>query len=92
MNHCTTARWWFWVENLEEILVCTGEPLLDGTLCPEPESNQRHEDFQSSALPTELSGLIAFATKVILHEEMKGVKFFVKTKNLNKMENLNFPK
>ena len=26
------------------------------TKCPEPESNQRHEDFQSSALPTELSG------------------------------------
>ena len=26
--------------------------------CPEPESNQRHEDFQSSALPTELSGQI----------------------------------
>ena len=26
--------------------------------CPEPESNQRHEDFQSSALPTELSGLV----------------------------------
>ena len=25
--------------------------------CPEPESNQWHEDFQSSALPTELSGL-----------------------------------
>ena len=24
--------------------------------CPEPESNQRHEDFQSSALPTELTG------------------------------------
>ena len=24
--------------------------------CLEPESNQRHEDFQSSALPTELSG------------------------------------
>ena len=31
--------------------------LLQGK-CPEPESNQRHEDFQSSALPTELSGLI----------------------------------
>ena len=29
--------------------------LLQGK-CPEPESNQRHEDFQSSALPTELSG------------------------------------
>ena len=29
--------------------------------CPEPESNQRHEDFQSSALPTELSGRIAGA-------------------------------
>ena len=25
-------------------------------LCPETESNRRHEDFQSSALPTELSG------------------------------------
>ena len=25
--------------------------------CPEVESNRRHEDFQSSALPTELSGL-----------------------------------
>ena len=25
--------------------------------CLEPESNQRHEDFQSSALPTELSRL-----------------------------------
>jgi hypothetical protein len=24
--------------------------------CPEPESNQRHADFQSAALPTELSG------------------------------------
>ena len=28
----------------------------DNKKCPEPESNQRHEDFQSSALPTELSG------------------------------------
>ena len=26
--------------------------------CPKLESNQRHEDFQSSALPTELSGRI----------------------------------
>ncbi len=26
--------------------------------CPEAESNHRHEDFQSSALPTELSGHI----------------------------------
>ena len=25
--------------------------------CPETELNRRHEDFQSSALPTELSGL-----------------------------------
>ena len=24
--------------------------------CPESESNQRHADFQSAALPTELSG------------------------------------
>ena len=28
--------------------------------CPEPESNQRHGDFQSPALPTELSGQIFF--------------------------------
>ena len=28
--------------------------------CPEPESNQRHGDFQSPALPTELSGRIFF--------------------------------
>ena len=25
--------------------------------CPVPESNQGHEDFQSTALPTELTGL-----------------------------------
>ena len=30
--------------------------------CPEAESNHRHEDFQSSALPTELSGHINFFT------------------------------
>ena len=35
-------------------------PLLRGFCiwCPEAESNHRHEDFQSSALPTELSGQI----------------------------------
>ena len=41
------------------------EPILDlfiykvfvkNKWCPEPESNQRHVDFQSTALPTELSG------------------------------------
>ena len=38
------------------------EVFFDIKDCPEPESNQRHEDFQSSALPTELSGhLIAGA-------------------------------
>ena len=36
----------------------TTEPLPHIKLgCLEPESNQRHEDFQSSALPTELSRL-----------------------------------
>ena len=30
--------------------------------CPEAESNHRHEDFQSSALPTELSGHIYILT------------------------------
>ncbi|MDI3537297.1 MAG: hypothetical protein PWP30_1779 [Eubacteriaceae bacterium] len=33
----------------------TTEPLPQ-RWCPEAESNHRHEDFQSSALPTELSG------------------------------------
>ena len=33
--------------------------------CPEAESNHRHEDFQSSALPTELSGLKEGAIKAI---------------------------
>ena len=28
--------------------------------CPVPESNQRHEDFQSSALPTELTGQLIY--------------------------------
>jgi hypothetical protein len=31
-------------------------PAYGEMLCPGPESNQRHEDFQSSALPTELPG------------------------------------
>ena len=39
----------------------TTEPLPQTIIrwCPEAESNHRHEDFQSSALPTELSGHIA---------------------------------
>ena len=45
--------------------------------CPEPESNQRHKDFQSFALPTELSGHVAFTTKYILHE----LPLFVKKNN-----------
>ena len=32
------------------------EPYRFHSKCPEPESNQRHRDFQSLALPTELSG------------------------------------
>ena len=31
--------------------------------CPKSESNQRHEDFQSSALPTELSGHLPIRNK-----------------------------
>ena len=31
---------------------------------PETESNRRHEDFQSSALPTELSGQMLMKIKV----------------------------
>ena len=41
-----------------EVLQTSALPLGYAAIywCPEPESNQRHEDFQSSALPTELSG------------------------------------
>ena len=34
-------------------------PLNYTRICPVPESNQRHTDFQSVALPTELTGLAA---------------------------------
>ena len=38
------------------LTTCKSGSLLDRDKCPVPESNQRHEDFQSSALPTELTG------------------------------------
>jgi hypothetical protein len=34
--------------------------------CPEPELNQRHADFQSAALPTELSGHLSRVYKQAL--------------------------
>ena len=42
----------------DELCPHTGR-LCDARWCPEPESNQRHVDFQSTALPTELSGQVA---------------------------------
>ena len=39
----------------------------DNKKCPEPESNQRHEDFQSSALPTELSGHLDFLLETFVN-------------------------
>ena len=45
--------------------------------CPVPESNQRHEDFQSSALPTELTGQFLTA-KLIIHKILPIVKRFFK--------------
>ena len=44
----------------------TTEPLPHW--CPEPESNQRHADFQSAALPTELSGQGCLTTFVYITE------------------------
>ena len=32
--------------------------IILSTWCPGADSNHRHEDFQSSALPTELPGLL----------------------------------
>ena len=44
---------------------------LKNDWCPEAESNHRHEDFQSSALPTELSGQILISANVVLFEEAR---------------------
>ena len=38
------------------LLTTQGTPPQILNLVPEAESNHRHEDFQSTALPTELSG------------------------------------
>ena len=35
-------------------------------MCPRPESNQRHADFQSAALPTELPGHAGLALMGIM--------------------------
>ena len=40
--------------------------------CPEPESNQRHMDFQSIALPTELSGQMQY----VYHMGNTTIEFF----------------
>ena len=44
--------------------------------CSEPESNQRHEDFQSSALPTELSERIFTLQKLLYHTILNYQAFF----------------
>ena len=54
--------------------------------CPETESNRRHEDFQSSALPTELSGQSIYlltqchlvTTKYIIKHKFLNVNTFLK--------------
>jgi hypothetical protein len=48
--------------------------------CPEPESNQRHVDFQSTALPTELSGRNRINFIVEAAEGVKG-KFLLFSEN-----------
>ena len=42
-----------------------------GIWCPDPESNQGHEDFQSTALPTELSGRVVLAVAVATLQEAR---------------------
>ncbi len=43
---------------MHENIVCVNKNILKKSWCPESESNQRHRDFQSLALPTELSGQV----------------------------------
>ncbi len=45
------------------------------TTCPEPGSNQRHKDFQSFALPTELSGHIPYFGRTDPHVSRCGALF-----------------
>ena len=40
-----------------KIIVCTSTYYLNVPKCQDPDLNWRHEDFQSTALPTELSRL-----------------------------------
>ena len=58
----------------------TTEPLPHFFWCPEAESNHRHGDFQSPALPTELSGLnITF----IVYAKLKFLSNFFKIFKIN---------
>lgn len=45
--------------------------------CPVAESNHGHEDFQSSALPTELTGHIAIFEQLLPEREKTRIKAFV---------------
>ena len=51
---------------------CIIKPLFsfEKLWCPDPESNQGHEDFQSSALPTELSGHMQYI-KLVGHQGLE---------------------
>ncbi len=58
----------------------TTEPLPQLFWCPEAESNHRHGDFQSPALPTELSGLnITF----IVYAKLKFLSNFFRIFKIN---------
>ena len=56
------------------------DALLIEKWCPRAESNHRHEDFQSSALPTELPGHI-YADKVFYNLIQLNIDIF--SQNLN---------
>ena len=49
------------------LFLTSREQKKENKKCPEPESNQRHEDFQSSALPTELSGHLRYDDEIVYH-------------------------
>ena len=50
--------------------------------CPDPELNQGHEDFQSSALPTELSGQFEiYDLKTIVFQRARIIAIFIKRGN-----------
>ena len=57
-THVSSLEGWCYTIELHPHNAPYAKSLSSEEECPVPESNQRHEDIQSSALPTELTGFV----------------------------------